>query len=176
MTPEVLEERLALLNALDLEPIKFKLTHPTDGIGWTLAEADAAELEYKQFLTLNLKHPGLAHVPSRAADMFWHYHILDTVAYQMDCERVLGRFLHHFPYLGLRGEDDARQLEQAWDKTRALLVQEFGSAVVVTALGAQAADCDTSDCAPTPSCSGEPPEKAYALRPRPVRMATSARS
>ena len=57
MTPEVMKQRVAALGALDLEPIKFKLTHPTDGIGWTLSEADAAEIEYKQFLTLNLKHP-----------------------------------------------------------------------------------------------------------------------
>ena len=123
---------------------------------------------------LDTHRPGLAHVPSRAADMFWHYHILDTVAYQIDCDRIFGRFLHHFPYLGLRGEDDAQRLEQAWEKTRALLVLEFGSAVAVTAMGAEAADCDTSDCAPTQSCSGEPPEKAYASRPRPARMALSA--
>ena len=41
-------------------------------------------------------------------------HILDTRKYAADCEAAFGHFVHHFPYLGLRGEEDTKALEAAF--------------------------------------------------------------
>ncbi|HSW20197.1 MAG TPA: hypothetical protein VLJ86_23450, partial [Ramlibacter sp.] len=59
-------------------------------------------------------------------DRFWHMHILDTRKYAADCEASFGHFVHHFPYLGLRGEEDAQALQAAFLQMQALYVQEFG--------------------------------------------------
>jgi hypothetical protein len=48
--------------------------------------------------------------------------------YAADCEATFGRFLHHFPYLGLRGEDDAKALDDAFAQMQALHAREFGDA------------------------------------------------
>ena len=60
-------------------------------------------------------------------DKFWHAHILDTRKYIEDCERVFGCYLHHFPYFGMRGADDAAALARAGERTRALYEEEFGA-------------------------------------------------
>jgi len=65
-------------------------------------------------------------VPSKEVDAFWHAHILDTMKYAEDCEEIFGYFLHHFPYLGLRGGEDAARQEQADQETQRLYQQEFG--------------------------------------------------
>lgn len=92
--------------ALDLEPIKVKLMHKESGEGWTLERANAVEFEYRRFLYLMKKFPSEQTAPLVDVDIFWHYHILDTLKYAVDCDAVFGYFLHHFPYIGLRGEDD----------------------------------------------------------------------
>ncbi|WP_432382397.1 glycine-rich domain-containing protein [Duganella sp. P38] len=99
------QEMLAI-NALDLEPIKVKLMHRESGEGWSLERANAVEFEYRRFLYLMKKYPNEQTAPLVDVDIFWHYHILDTISYAADCEAVFGHFLHHFPYIGLRGEDD----------------------------------------------------------------------
>ncbi|MCG2585716.1 glycine-rich domain-containing protein-like [Massilia sp. TS11] len=91
---------------LDLEPIKVKLMHRESGEGWSLDQANAVEFEYRRFLYLMKQFPHEATAPRQDVDIFWHYHILDTLKYAQDCERVFGYFLHHFPYIGLRGEED----------------------------------------------------------------------
>ncbi len=65
-------------------------------------------------------------VPTKDVDEFWHQHIMDTRAYAQDCEEALGHFLHHFPYMGMRGEEDARQLETAFRRTERLHREAFG--------------------------------------------------
>ena len=92
--------------ALDLEPIKVKLMHKESGEGWTLERANAIEFEYRRFLYLMKQYPHEQTAPLVDVDTFWHYHILDTMKYALDCDAVFGHFLHHFPYIGLRGEDD----------------------------------------------------------------------
>ncbi|WP_373990961.1 hypothetical protein [Duganella sp. BuS-21] len=92
--------------ALDLEPIKVKLMHEESGEGWTLERANAVEFEYRRFLILMKKFPNEPSAPLVDVDTFWHYHILDTMKYAADCDAAFGHFLHHFPYIGLRGEDD----------------------------------------------------------------------
>src|SRR5688572_19376486 len=100
-----IQEIVAAIQALDLEPIKFKLMDPDEGKGWSRETAEHMEGEYKKFLTLLVKYPEATIAPSKDVDAFWHGHILDTMKYAEDCERVFGYFLHHFPYFGMRGAD-----------------------------------------------------------------------
>jgi hypothetical protein len=104
--------RAQRVTELDLEPIKFKLMDSEDGLGWSLAQCDTVENDYKKFLILCLKYPRETVVPTGLVDKFWHYHILDTRKYAQDCERALGYFLHHFPYLGVRGTEDKLKLDR----------------------------------------------------------------
>ena len=112
--------------ALDLDPIKMKLMDDREGEGWSQDYADAIERQYRQFLVLSARHPDRPIVPTKAIDTFWHQHILDTRKYAEDCERVFGYFLHHFPYFGMRGEQDARDLEAAFAATLDLVAAELG--------------------------------------------------
>ena len=123
-TPEQIVEAVF---ALDLDPIKFKLMDADEGYGWTRAEADRHELEYKRFLALVAKFPEEAIVPDKDVDKFWHAHILDTMKYAEDCHNVFGYFLHHFPYFGMRDEEDAANLAKASGRTQELYRQEFGA-------------------------------------------------
>ncbi len=116
-----------LINALDLEPIMVKVMDKEEGFGWTLEFTKRVAAEYKRFLTLCLENPDFPMVPSTFVDNFWHYHILDTQNYQEDCENIFGYFLHHFPYFGMRGEQDAENLKQAWQDSCSLYENRFGS-------------------------------------------------
>jgi len=116
------------IEALDLGPIKFKLMDPQEGAGWSREFVEHMELQYKRYLTLVAKYPREAIAPAKDVDRFWHAHILDTRKYIGDCERVFGFYLHHFPYFGLRGADDAAALAGAGERTRELYEAEFGAA------------------------------------------------
>lgn len=114
--------------SIDLEMVKMKLCEPKEGIGWTRDQVEDAEIEYKRYLhlTRHFPYPTYSIVPNKIMDTIWHYHILDTRAYHKDCERVFGHYIHHFPYFGLRGEDDARDLHDAFLKTKEYYLQSFG--------------------------------------------------
>lgn len=114
--------------ALDLDPIKFKLMDKEEGYGWSRAQADRCELEYRRFLALLAKYPDEVIAPSKEVDQFWHGHILDTMKYAEDCQNVFGYFLHHFPYFGLRDEEDVANLARAAKTMQRLYRQEFGAA------------------------------------------------
>ena len=124
-----LEQTVAAIQALDLTPIKFKATRKEDGYGWSAEHADRMEAAYKRYLILHAKYPHLPLAPERDIDRFWHMHILDTRKYAADCDAVFGRFLHHFPYLGLRGADDAKALKEAYRGMQELYAHEFGEPV-----------------------------------------------
>lgn len=113
---------------LDLDPIKLKLMDKREGHGWTRAEADRHELAYRRFLALLAKFPDQVIAPDTNVDKFWHAHILDTMKYAEDCEHVFGYFLHHFPYFGMRDEEDAANLAQAARNMQRLYQQEFDDA------------------------------------------------
>jgi hypothetical protein len=125
-TSQRLAHTISAIAALDLTPIKFKATRQEDGYGWTPEYADRMELAYKRYLTLHAKYPDQMLAPDQDVDRFWHLHILDTRKYAADCEAVFGYFLHHFPYFGLRGEEDAKALQSAFEMTQSLYAQEFG--------------------------------------------------
>ncbi|MYM37156.1 glycine-rich domain-containing protein-like [Duganella sp. FT50W] len=125
--------------ALDLEPIKVKLMHAASGAGWTLERANGVEFEYRRFLYLMKKYPFEQTAPLVDVDIFWHYHILDTIKYAADCDAVFGHFLHHFPYIGLRGEDDAAAHVRVGLRMKALYEDTFGEAYVRDAAPADTA-------------------------------------
>ena len=107
------------ISAIDFSMIRMKLCHKK-GKGWTEAEADRYILKYKQWLYLKIAFPKSSHVPSEKIDEVWHYHILDTRAYERDCQSIFGHNLHHYPYFGLRGTDDAKDLSVAYISTQDL--------------------------------------------------------
>ena len=123
---KTLEHTIAAIQTMDLGLIKFKARRREDGYGWSPDYADQMEVAYKRYLILHAKYPGVTLAPEQDVDRFWHMHILDTRKYAADCKRAFGHFVHHFPYLGLRGEDDALALQAAFDAMQALYAKEFG--------------------------------------------------
>lgn len=153
-SPKDIRDRL---DALDLGCIKVKLMCGKEGPGWSREKADRIEVQYRRFLFLTATRPEPI-VPTTDVDEFWHAHILDTHKYFEDCERIFGGYLHHFPYFGMRGEDDARNLQAAFTQTKAIYRAEYGEAY-----GNASADCEncgncTSSCgvcAGSGSCGGQ---------------------
>ncbi len=114
--------------AIDLEMVKLKLQHPREGEGWDKERCDKVEIAYKRFLHLCKKY-GKGITPWGDVDTMWHYHILDTIAYHKDCQKAFGKYLHHFPYFGMRGEEDYQNLLKAGERTKQLYEQEFGESL-----------------------------------------------
>jgi hypothetical protein len=149
------------VQALDLEAIKFKLVFDPHGTPWSVEKVTQIEILYKRFLVLVGKHPDKYIVPfSEDVDTFWHYHILDTGKYSLDCTNIFGRFIHHFPYLGLRGAADAESLQKSFEESCSLYEQEFGVSLDSAMLSA-----GCTNCAPAPSCSGDPSPTINQKRP-----------
>lgn len=117
--------------AIDLSPIRRKLMDKQHGSGWTPEEAESAERLYRCFLALCAAYAETEHrvVPPPVVDDYWHQHILDTRKYAADCDAMFGRFLHHFPYFGMRGPDDELALNAAGAWTRSQLSIHFGEDV-----------------------------------------------
>lgn len=137
---------LESINSIDLSMVRFKLMNPDEGESWSGAYCVRVEAEYRRYLALNRAYPEKAIVPSKIVDKVWHAHILDTHAYAKDCEQVFGSFVHHFPYMGTRGDEDARNLQRAYAETLQLYEEHFG--VPPTEFWAPA---DASGC---PNCKG----------------------
>ncbi len=122
------KEMLSSIAAIDFSMVKLKLMDTEEGEGWSADHCDRVEREYRRYLVLSRQYPDKAVVPSKVVDTFWHFHILDTQAYADDCDRAFGYFLHHYPYFGMRGEQDAQALGTAYDETLALYEAHFGPA------------------------------------------------
>ena len=131
MTQEIrpVGQVLAAIDALDLDCIKLKLMDHEEGHGWSREYADKIEIAYRRFLALMVKFPEQTLAPTKDIDKFWHGHILDTMKYAEDCESAFGYFLHHFPYFGMRGEEDAKNLQTAADQLHVLYELEFGESL-----------------------------------------------
>ena len=106
---EALNAALQIVNEWDFTLTKQKLLEPGYA-GWTQERADAAEQGYKRYLAITKALNGYQPVPNGDIDRFWHEHILDTRRYAKDCDQLLGSFLHHYPYFGMRGTQD----NEAW--------------------------------------------------------------
>jgi hypothetical protein len=92
---------------------------------WSQERANAVETEYRRFLYLMKTFPAMETAPLEDVDTFWHYHIFDTMKYARDCEQVFGYFLHHYPYLGMEGEDGMPVQQQAGERMRELYESTF---------------------------------------------------
>lgn len=134
---------------VDLSNVRMKLADPDEGRGYGPEVLDVMELEYRKFLALQLVHPDADIVPCEIVDEMWHQHILDTAAYRDDCDRLFGRFLDHFPYFGLRGEEDAQALHDAYVDTLSLYRAGFGEPPEDTWVSQGAASsCKRKACKP----------------------------
>jgi hypothetical protein len=145
-TARSVEQVIAAIEALDLDPIKLKLMDPEEGQGWSREYVERMALAYKRFLSLMVKHPEETIAPPKDVDKFWHGHILDTLKYAEDCQSVFGYFLHHFPYFGMRGEQDAAELRAASENMHALYEREFGEALCTGDAWCGAAKADSAWC------------------------------
>lgn len=147
------------LPVMDLDPIKIKLMDPKEGKGWSRDYADIIGQEYRKYLALSKKYPSVGVVPSISVDAFWHQHILDTKKYAEDCKNYFGYFLHHFPYFGMRGKEDAENLQKTWEFSNQLYELAFGKIPDVVAKS-QCSSCGASSCGcsscNSSSCGGDP--------------------
>ncbi len=112
---------------LDLEPIMVKIMDGEEGLGWDIEFTKRVANEYEKYLILCKENKNKPIVPSSFIDDFWHFHILDTQKYQDDCQIYFGYFLHHFPYFGMRGEQDEKNLKTAWNETCSIYKGRFGN-------------------------------------------------
>ena len=131
---------------LDLGSIKFSLTQREDGPNWSLNKAETLEVWYRRFLYLSSIYNDKVIVPSKDIDVFWHTHILDTQKYMLDCENLFGRYIHHFPYFGMRGEKDRNHLKKSFYETEELFLLHFSESPVSVGI----ADCGALCNEPTP--------------------------
>ncbi len=113
-----------MIAEIDLEMVKMKLQDPGEGMGWSHQQCDSAEIEYKRYWQLCHKY-GKGIVPNKVMDEMWHYHILDTKAYHRDSKKVFGGYMHHYPYFGMRGAEDAEDLKQSFERTKDLYLDLF---------------------------------------------------
>jgi hypothetical protein len=128
LTTKPVNEVIAAIQALDLEPVKQRVMHAELGEGWTREYADSIATAYRTYLTMLVKYPDDAEdiLLSKDVDEFWHTHILQTRKYTEDCQRVFGNFLHHEPHVGEVTEADLEKRAALAEKTRQLYEKEFG--------------------------------------------------
>lgn len=138
---EDIEKALKRVSALDFTMLKAKLCRDE-----ALTEEECGEIEdlYRKFLALNMRYPDRKICPTGPIDLFWHAHILDTRAYAQDCNALFGRMLHHFPYFGMRGVEDRRDLEQTFASSIELFIRHFG--IDPTRGDSEARSCRSQNC------------------------------
>lgn len=138
---DMLAAALRRAQRLDFSMLKRKLVEEK---GWTAEYADEVEELYHRFLALNARYPDRKICPTGPIDDFWHAHILDTRAYASDCDTLFGRFLHHFPYFGMRGADDRADLEATFQESVELFIIHFG--IDPTSGDTEARGCASQRC------------------------------
>jgi len=122
--------------------------------GWSAAKSERVLGEYRRFLFLAMEagHPVS---PSRAVDLAWHQHLLDTRSYWQDfCPRVLGRPLHHTPSRG--GEEERQRLEECYHRTLGSYRAFFGEAPPTDLWPAAEAGAPAAE---TPTSAPRPPRR-----------------
>ncbi len=139
---------------LNFDRLKHKYTQ-SDEASMPEHDWDKSEKEYRRFLALKMLHPETALVPSKQIDDIWHAHILDTKAYREDCQTLFGRFMDHFPYFGVNGEDDYKMLQEAFSETIDLYEARFGPYPNKSPLNASR--CEDHSCHAPSSCACRSP-------------------
>ena len=129
LTTRPAEQVIAAIQALDLEPVKLRVMDVELGEGWTREYADSIGVAYKTYLTMLVKFPDDVEdiMLSKDVDEFWHTHILQTIKYTEDCDRIFGGYLHHSPHVGERSPADLERRATLAEKTRLLYQNEFGT-------------------------------------------------
>lgn len=141
-TDATLQRAIQNVATLDFAMLKRKLVEEN---GWTIETCDDVEDLYRKFLALNVRYWDLPICPTGPIDEFWHAHILDTHAYELDCARLFGgKMLHHFPYFGMRGPEDKAALEKAFSESIDLFIRHFG--IDPTAGDSNARSCRPQKC------------------------------
>jgi len=140
LTNRPVEQVIAAIHALDLESVKTRMMDPELGEGWTREYAEGIEQGYRNYLTMLAKYQDHAEdiLLSKDVDEFWHTHILQTIKYSDDCERVFGTYLHHNPHIGERKPEDLQKRAALAEETRRLYRQEFGNADSIAWVGGMA--------------------------------------
>ena len=130
LTTRPIQDVIAAIQALDLESVRLRVMDAELGEGWTPEYANSIEAAYRNYLTMLVKYPeNMGDILlSQDVDEFWHAHILQTMKYADDCQKVFGNFLHHNPHIGERTHADAERRAALSEKTRRLYLQEFGDA------------------------------------------------
>lgn len=142
--------KLIYIDEIDFSLLRKKLSMKAP-LGYEWSEEFSREVEkwYKRYLALNLIKPEHVLVPTFTIDVFWHYHILHTKKYQIDCANLLGtgRLIHHYPYFGIDGEETKAETAQAADETNSLYEVYFGESIYGTAghLNNKKVVCENSD-------------------------------
>lgn len=114
------EQAERAIEELDLEPMVAKCR---ENHLWSDEEAEEAVMWYRNHLRLCYLYPDRAiSAISREADQLWHSHILDTIRYREDCQRIFGSFLEHRPIYGEPTEDE----HAAFEDTLRLYEEVFG--------------------------------------------------
>ena len=135
LTTKPEHEVISAIHALDLESVKARLMDEELGEGWTREYADSIEQAYKTYLTMLVKYQDHAEsiMLAKDVDEFWHTHILQTLKYSDDCQRVFGAYLHHNPHVGPRTAAVLAEREALAEKTRRLYEREFENAAAAWA-------------------------------------------
>jgi hypothetical protein len=128
------------IEQLEFKQQKLKMQDANEGENYSRTQAEEAESEYKRFLILLELYPEKPIVPNKVMDTFWHYHILDTRKYHEDCKKVFKGYLHHYPYFGLNGPEDAKNLNDAFEETLFLYEKHFGEPMLKSEMS-DAAHC-----------------------------------
>jgi len=140
LTNRSVEQVIVAIHALNLESVKIRMMDPELGEGWTREYAEGIEQGYRNYLTMLAKYQDHAEdiLLSKDVDEFWHTHILQTIKYSDDCERVFGTYLHHNPHIGERKPEDLQKRAALAEETRRLYRQEFGNADSIAWVGGMA--------------------------------------
>tara|TARA_B100001113_G_scaffold240257_1_gene197586 strand:- start:158 stop:637 length:480 start_codon:yes stop_codon:yes gene_type:complete len=144
----ILSEKLhPKVECLDLERFSWKILNDKNRsklISQVLV--DISEKEYRRFLTLKVENPDVRLTPTPLMDLFWHAHILDTISYAEDCEKILGGFMHHVPNFGpYQKEGVLFNEEKSWNDTLSLYKQRFGEEPILGGIHDEG-NCSTDQC------------------------------
>jgi hypothetical protein len=122
---EAVTAALRAVSQIDLSPINEKLQYDNPVL-WSDETIAQTEVDYRRFLALNLLYPSKTLVVNKNLDDYWHQHILDTHKYAADCDKLFGSFLHHYPYFGMKDDEDGERLLEAFAVTQQLWEEAFG--------------------------------------------------
>lgn len=118
------------IDSMDFTLMKAKMSlNDEGGLGWSPVKLDYIEQQYKNWLYLLRKYEGESLPPSDDIDDFWHFHMLDTLAYHRDTAHIFGYYLHHFPYFGARNQSDYGNLVVAFENLQQHYLDEYGEEI-----------------------------------------------